>query len=239
MKYNIFCARIEKIFRRASQSMHFANPKIKSALLSCLMLTVLCNTGALAKSALNFGRSSKRLVSPDKTNVIQNAISPANKNSTLLYVEVPDKLFLFKKKTSQGTEILKYHRNIDVFWSPNSKSFVVNNWNNNNSCDAFLYDLNNLHKPISLKQKLIKSSISVKEKSLLTNNDFSYVFVTQWHKPTELFVKASGHYFLEKKTVEYTLYYLWKMKTNRWNLLKKESIENLERNVSNIKKFGA
>ncbi|QQR59661.1 MAG: hypothetical protein IPG59_09280 [Candidatus Melainabacteria bacterium] len=220
--------------------MYTLNSKIGTVLFSALLITVYCGDPALAKSALNFARSLQVLVSPDKTCVIQNLVDAANKDSSLLYVEAPDELLLIRKNAKNSrTKLLKYHRSVDVFWAPDSKAFVVNDWKDNNYCDAYLYDLGRLHKPSSLKQKLITSRIAKDEKSLIANKEYSYVFVKQWHSPAELLVKASGHYFLENQTVAYTLFYLWEMKTNRWKLLKKESRENLERDVSNMKQFGA
>jgi hypothetical protein len=220
--------------------MRILTSKIGTVLFSALLITVYCGDPALAKTALNFSRSLQVLVSPDRTCVIQNLVDAANKDSSLLYVEMPDELLLIRKDAKHSrTKLLKYHRNVDVFWAPDSKAFVVNDWKDNNHCDAYLYDLGSLQKPTSLKQKLITSRIAEEEKALIANKEYSYVFVKQWHNPAELLVKASGHYFFENKTVAYTFLYLWEMKTNRWKLLKKESIENLERDVSNMKQFGA
>ncbi len=220
--------------------MYTLNLKIVTALTSALLMNVSGGSAALAKTALNFSRSPQVLISPDKTCEIQNLVDAANKDYSLLYVEAPDELLLIRKNAKNSrTKLLKYHRNVDVFWAPDSKAFVVNDWKENNYCDAYLYDLRSLPKPTSLKQKLITSRIAEEEKALIANKEYSYVFAKEWHNSAELLVKASGHYFLENKTVAYTLFYLWEMKTNRWKLLKKESIENLERDVINMKQFGA
>ncbi len=204
-----------------------------------LLLTAgfYCNL-AEAKNALNFSRTHQQLSSPDKLYLILNL--SRNKDSDLLYVETPDELVLTSKNLKTKSKVLiKYHRNVDVFWAPDSKAFVVNDWKNNNFCDALLYRVNSLQKPISLRDLLLVSGISREEKLLISNEEYSYVFVSRWDKPTEIVVKASGHYFLKNRTVVYTLHYLWDMKANKWKLLKKESSENLERDVPNMAQFGA
>ncbi len=219
--------------------MHAFKLKIGKIVLSGFLIIFFCCDPA-AGSARNFSRSLQKLASPDKTCVIQNLVHTANKDCNLLYAEVPNELILIRENAKQSrTKLLKYHRNVDVFWAPDSKAFVVNDWKENNYCDASFYDLNNVQRPCTLRQKLITSGISEKEKTLIANNEYSYVFVKEWYAPSKLLVKASGHYFLKNQTVAYTLLYLWEMKTNRWKLLKKESIENLERKVSNMKQFGA
>ncbi len=186
----------------------------------CLLLTtgIYCNL-AEAKNALNFSRAHQQLSSPDKLYLIQNLRK--NKDSNLMYVETPDELVLTSKNLkNRSTILLKYHRNVDVFWAPDSKAVVVNYWKNNNFCDALLYRVSSLQRPISLRQLLIVSGISEEEKLLISNEEYSYVFVSKWDKPTEIVVKASGHYFLKNRTVVYTLHYLWDMKANKWKLLK-------------------
>lgn len=193
-----------------------------------------------AGNSLNFSRAVLQLPSPDKAHLIYNSIAAANKGTDLLYVETPDELLLASASSKSGRVVLlKYHRNVDVFWAPDSKSFVLNDWRDSGFSDAYLYKMGSVNKRISLRQSLLASGIPAEFKALVSNKDHSYFFVDKWDRPDEMAVKASGHYFADNKTVAYTLYYLWKMKTNKWKLLKRESSENLERGIPNIAGFGA
>lgn len=220
--------------------MHRVKSKITLFVVCAILAAVFFSNSVLAKNSLNFSRTDQQLPSPDGLYVIRNLIGSKNKDSDLGYVETPDSLLFTTKNTrNKRKALLKYHRNVDVFWAPDSKAFVVNDWRRNNFCDALLYSVSSLHKPTSLRQNLLASGISAEERVLISNEEYSYVFVDQWNKPTELAIKASGHYFLKNKTVTYTIHYLWDMKSNRWKRLKRESRENLERGVPNMAHFGA
>lgn len=216
------------------------NSTIRLNVVCSLLAAVFFSNSVFAKDALNFSRIDQQLPSPDGLYVIRNLVAATNKNSDLFYVETPDALvFTTKNARTKGKALLKYHRNVDVFWAPDSKAFVVNDWRRNNFCDALLYSVGSLHKPTSLRKNLLASGISAEERAQISNEEYSYVFVDQWNKPTELAIKASGHYFLKNKTVTYTIHYLWDMKSNRWKRLKRESRENLERGVPNMAHFGS
>lgn len=217
------------------------NSKFLFALLLTIFICEISFPGyAAAGSSLNFSRASLRLPSPDKANLIYSSVAAPNKGTDLLYVDVPDELLLSRASSKSGSiTVLKYHRNVDVFWAPDSKSFVLNDWRDSGFSDAYLYKLGSVKQRISLRQSLLASGIPVEERALVVNNDHSYVFVDKWDRPDEIAVKASGHYFSENKTVAYTLHYLWNMKSNKWKLLKKEPSENLVRDVPNMARFGA
>lgn len=216
--------------------MHNASLRVRLFLVCSLLAGGFWSNVVEAKNGLNFSRDFEQLPSPNKLYVIQNL--PNNKGADLLYVETPDELLLTAKKDiNKKIRLLKYHRNVDVFWAPDSTAFVVNDWSRNNFCDALLYSVSSLHKPTSLRQSLLASGISAEEKALISNEEYSYLFVDQWNKPTELVVKAAGHYFLKNKTMTYTIHYLWDMKSNRWKRLKRDSRENLERGVPNVTYF--
>lgn len=220
--------------------MQTLNSRIRLCVFPTLLIVVFFSSAAFAKNALNFSRSRQQLPSPDRLYVIHNLVASENRGSDLLYVATPDELLITSKAGERKrTKLLNYHRNVDVFWAPDSKAFVVNDWKNNSCCDAVLYKVGSLQKPISLKQNLIASGISADERARIFNKDHSYLFVDRWDKPTEVVVKASGHYFLRNKTVSYTFLYLWDLQLNKWKLLKKDSTENLERDVPNMAQFGA
>jgi hypothetical protein len=98
--------------------------------------------------------------------LIHNLVASENRGTDLLYVETPDELLLTTKQgKSNRTKLLKYHRNVDVFWAPDSKAFVVNDWKENGFCDAILYKMGSLQKPVSLKEELIASEYSIRRTS--------------------------------------------------------------------------
>jgi len=196
---------------------------------------------AFAMTSINFARFPLKLVSPDGIYVFHNIVHSTKLNRNLLYVDQPDTLVLRKAKPgSRDLLTLKYHRNVDVIWAADSNSFVVNNWATNSHSDAVLYHVNDLGRPISVAGKLHSSGISAEEKKAIANMDHSYIFVEGWDGVDRLFVKASGHYFRsEKPVVSYTFYYQWTVSSNSWKLVKKENVENLERDVPNMKQFGA
>ena len=214
-----------------------------SQTISCLLIlfSMFQSALALGKTSLNFSRSPLELRSPNGIYEIHNTVHPANFNNQMLYVEQPDTLVLRKVKDGSNDLLtLKYHRNVDVLWASDSRSFVVNKWDTNSHCDAVLYQLNNLRKPISIGRKLLSSGISAEEKKALTNADHSYIFVDKWDGADSVVVKASGHYFPSgKPTVSYTFYYRWTISSNSWKLINKESVENLKRAVPNMEQFGA
>lgn len=214
--------------------------KFVFVLLFVFLISDVCCPCFAASNSLNFSRTVLQLPSPDKAHLIYNSIAAANKGNDLLYVETPDELLLASASSKGGRiTLLKYHRNVDVFWAPDSKSFVLNDWRDSGFSDAYLYKLGRGNKRISLRQSLLASGIPIEFRALVGNNDHSYVFVDKWDRPDQMAVKASGHYFSENKTVAYTLYYLWNMKDNKWKLLKREFSESLERVVPNVAEFGA
>lgn len=242
----ILCKLLRSISPGQAGPLHFMSDRpsasfVKFGLLfACSICEVSFPGYAAAGDSLNFSRAILQLPSPDKAHLIYNAVAAANKGTDLLYVDVPDALLLRGASGKSGSiALLKYHRNIDVFWALDSKSFVLNDWSKSSFCDAYLYKFDSLKKRISLRQSLLASDIPVEERALIANRDHSYVFVDKWDRPDEIAVKASGHYFFENETVSYTLHYLWDMKSNKWKLLKKESSENLERDVPNLANFGA
>jgi len=211
-----------------------------SLVLTMLLLLSAFMSSAIAKAALNFSRNPLQLYSPDRAYLIQNEVHSSNKNSKLLYVEKPDQLFLRKSSDSNRKTICEYHRNVDVFWAPDSNSFILNNWKTSSSGDAYLFRLDALKKPVSLRDLLRSSGIATEDKELISNKDHSYVFADQWQGTGSLLVKASGHCSEQSKPVlSYTLYYLWDVKANNWKLMRRDLSENLERKVPNLSHFGA
>jgi hypothetical protein len=143
---------------------------------------------ASAANAVNFPGKTSEIKSPDGLYTIKNVDQPYKGG------EIPRHVLLFLRKgQNSGIEILNYLRNVDVLWSPDSTSFVVNYWFGSNGASASLYRVNDLKHPIEIGDRLSKALSKNEDKLNISKIDHFYLFANKCINANQLEIKEAGH----------------------------------------------
>lgn len=154
---------------------------------------LLLGASAAAKpersEVIKFPGSVHAVASPDRKAVIINEDRDQEPNH-LLYLSVrgsPSKIL-----------IMPYGRHVDVLWSPDSRSFFVNDYAESNEADCILINRGTMKKT-SLTRVLTKGA-----RAPLLGNDNTHLYVTcdGWRGTQKLLVSVIGYNGTQSGTIQ-------------------------------------
>jgi hypothetical protein len=126
--------------------------------------------------------------SPDRKYVIHN-------DHSFLDSEHPNHNVVSLKVGGEktGKQFLTFERCVDVLWAPDSSAFVVNNWVGSDLCETSLYRVNEIGKPINLREELMKTLHDPSFEKQVADSDHIYFVVNNWISPTKLVLTVMGY----------------------------------------------
>ena len=154
--------------------------KIGLLLIGSLSLVVLCS----AQNA-SFPSRTTKSKSPNGRYVIQN-IDYDNRDPA-------HDIVLLDTKNGTKTTIQSYERGVDVFWSPQSDAFVINDHEGSDSTRPFLYSLPWTGSKIDLLEKLTDFLRTRKEEKVVLGNDHVYFSAKRWMDAHELLGRLEAY----------------------------------------------
>lgn len=90
-------------------------------------------------------------------------------------------IFFRKKGSKVQQSILFYHRCVNVAWSPDSSSFLLNDYAGSNVIIPYLFNVNDLKHPIEINPRLMAAVHDKKDRYSIEHSDiFSLVFSSRW-----------------------------------------------------------
>jgi len=125
-----------------------------------------------------------------------------------------------------------YDREVNILWSPDSSEFVLNDWYGSDQADAYLYRVDALAHPIDIGARLQSSMTDKIDKQCIEHGVHCFIFVSRWVGPKVVEVKIAGDYTSnvnhKEQFRQFTLYYLWDLRTKKFQRIKRESSFEIE-----------
>jgi sugar lactone lactonase YvrE len=162
--------------------------------LALLLLSASVATKSERIKPIEFPGTVHSVASPDGKAVISNEDRDQEPNH-VLYLSVsgsPSKIL-----------ILAYSRHVDVLWSPDSRSFFVNDYAQSNAADCILISRG------TIKRRSVTRVLTTGRRAPLRGNDDTHLYVTcdEWRGAHTVVVSARGYDGAKSGTIERTFMY--------------------------------
>ena len=162
-------------------------PQLRAKTARLILLALLSATIAARVSPQNISfpgiRSESK--SPDGRFVIKNFDSETE--------DPAHTLTLLDHRTGTEIKIYRYGRHVDVLWSPNSKAFVINDYEGSNISHPVLFTEPWTLARVDLREKLIDFLRARNEAKSVLGNDHVYITAERWLNSDKLLCKVTGY----------------------------------------------
>ena len=180
---------------------HGSNLSKKTSLwILTTFLSLTLTIGANAQK-ISFPGPSSKIKSPNGEYTIRNTDDQKQ--------EPAHRLTLVDEKNGTIVKVYSYGRHVDVLWSPDSRAFVVNDYEGSDSCHPILFAPPWSAATIDLRGKLITYLRARGEAQIAEKNDHVYFTVQRWLTDKEMICKITGYGDASPKG--FTKYYVYNL----------------------------
>ena len=169
-------------------------------LFATISLAIITSVNA---QVAQFPGTKSETKSPDGRYTIQNR---DRENTEPAHV-----LFLLDRRNGSKTLIQSYDRSVDIFWSPKSDAFVINDHEGSDSARPLLYSLPWNDTKIDLLEKLKVFLRGRHQENLVVGNDHVYLLARRWINSRELLCRLEAYGEASHTGSGFTGYYLYEI----------------------------
>lgn len=144
-----------------------------------------------------------KVESPDGRYVIRN--------SDNLHESPAHTLTLLDKNNNSATKIYMYARHVDVLWSPNSDSFIINDYEGSDSARPVLCLVPWTGNKTDLLKQLLELLRARGEQNFVLQNGHVYFTASKWLNKEEILCRLDGYGDANPKG--FTRYYIYRLGT--------------------------
>ncbi|MGD9680193.1 MAG: hypothetical protein AB7W16_03315 [Candidatus Obscuribacterales bacterium] len=189
---------------------------MKQTFIVAVIATISASMLAAQAQPVSFPGSRYEVSSPGGRYRIENIDRPYAKgnlpSNKYADLESTDQHHLVLSDGTKRTPFHSYSRCVDILWSPDGKSFVMNDWVGSNICEAYLFQPGDIHHPEDIGSKLVDSPAAQKIEHKLRSAGHLYISAKKWLRPGLLEIMVRGHNgkpfsctFLRKASGEFEL----------------------------------
>jgi hypothetical protein len=197
----------------------------RSALITTGIALLFACADALAANSVNFPGKVSELKSPDGKCTIKN-VDDFESASRILSADPPANhhLFLIRKGEKRKLLLWSYYDNVDILWSPDSGSFILNDWDR---AKPYLYRTGDPRHPLDIAAKLTAAVKDKTDRQALNSSEHLYIFAARWLSAKSIQIKVSG---CGAPDGDFTLTYTWDLKDG-FTRVKREAKMDVTRDV--------